>query len=52
MRSDAMNNPKIYLLMLLIGVLMAAVNLFGRSKAGSGRRNASQDGTQRLRADT
>ena len=28
-------NPKIYLLMLLIGVLLAAVNLSARSKAQS-----------------
>jgi hypothetical protein len=32
-------NPKIYLLMLLIGVLLAAVNLSARSKAKSGRPN-------------
>jgi hypothetical protein len=32
-------NPKIYLLMFLIGVLLAAVNLSARSKAQSGRLN-------------
>jgi hypothetical protein len=30
-------NPKIYLLMLLIGALLAAVNLSTRSKAQGGR---------------